>query len=154
AAARLGLADLLAAGPRTVEELARATGTHAGSLQRLLRALASQGVLTEAEPQRFALTPLGAALRSDAPGAARATIMTLAGDWQWKAWDHFLYSLQTGKPGMVRAFGMGVFEYLATHPEHSANFNEAMVGLYGGVGTAVIAAYDFSRFQTVVDLGG
>src|SRR5262245_15830586 len=72
AAARLGLADLLAAGPRTVEELALATGTHGRSLHRLLRALASQSVLTEAEPRRFALTPLGAALRSDAPGAARA----------------------------------------------------------------------------------
>src|SRR5262245_29309966 len=99
AAACLGLADHLAAGPCTVEELAHFTGTHARSLHRLLRALASQGVLTEAEPRRFALTPLGAALRSDAPGGARATVMTLAGDWQWKAWDHFLYSLQTGKPG-------------------------------------------------------
>jgi predicted O-methyltransferase YrrM len=140
AAARLGLADLLAAGPRTVEELALATGTHGRSLHRLLRALASQGVLTEAEPRRFALTPLGAALRSDAPGAARATIMTLAGDWQWKAWDHFLYSLQTGMPGMGRAHGMGVFQY--------------MVGLYGSVGSAVVSAYDVSRCQAVVDLGG
>jgi SAM-dependent methyltransferase len=154
AAARLGLADLLAAGPRTVEELALATGTHGRSLHRLLRALASQGVLTEAEPRRFALTPLGAALRSDAPGAARATIMTLAGDWQWKAWDHFLYSLQTGMPGMGRAHGMGVFQYLATHPEDGARFNEAMVGLYGSVGSAVVSAYDFSRCQAVVDLGG
>jgi SAM-dependent methyltransferase len=154
AAARVGLADLLAAGPRMVEDLARSTGTHARSLHRLLRALASQGILTEVEPRRFALTSLGAALRSDAPGAARATVMTLGGDWQWKAWDHFLYSLQTGRPAMAEAHGMGVFEYLAAHPEDSARFNEAMVGLYAGVGSAVAAAYDFSRFRTVVDLGG
>jgi hypothetical protein len=80
--------------------------------------------------------------------------MTLAGDWQWKAWDHFLYSLQTGEPAMAKAYGMGVFEYLAAHPEDGARFNEAMVGLYGGVGAAVVAAYDFSRFRTAVDLGG
>src|SRR5262245_24246982 len=154
AAARLGLADLLAAGPRTVDELAQSTGTHVHSLHRLLRALASHGVFTEVQPRRFALTSLGAALKTDAPGAARATVLTLAGDWQWKAWDHFLYSLQTGKPGMAKAHGMGVFEYLATHAEDSARFNDAMVGMYAGVGPAVVAAYDFSRFQTVVDLGG
>jgi SAM-dependent methyltransferase len=154
AAARLGLADLLADGPRMVDELAASTGTHDRSLYRLLRALASHGVFTEVEPQRFALNPLGAALRSDAPGAARATVLTLAGDWQWKAWDQFLYSLQTGKPGMIKAHGMGVFDYLAGHPEDNVRFNEAMVGMYAGVGAAVVAAYDFSRFRTVVDLGG
>jgi SAM-dependent methyltransferase len=154
AAARLGLADLLAGGSRTVDELARSTGTHVRSLHRLLRALASHAVFTEVGPQRFALTSLGAALKTDAPGAARATVLTLAGDWQWKAWDHFLYSLQTGKPGMAKAHSMGVFEYLATHAEDSARFNDAMVGMYAGVGPAVVRAYDFSRFGTVVDLGG
>src|SRR5262245_26612534 len=154
AAARLGLADLLAEGPRTVDELAHSTGTHVRSLHRLLRALASHGVFTEVQPQRFALTALGAALKTDAPGAARAAVLTLAGDWQWKAWDHFLYSLQTGKPGMAKAHGMGVFEYLATHAEDSGRFNDAMVGMYAGVGPSVVAAYDFSRFRTVVDLGG
>jgi len=150
----LGIPEALAGGPRPVDELAAEADADPESLHRLLRALASQGVVTENEPRQFALTPLGAALRTDAPGAARSTIMTLAGDWQWKAWDHFLYSLQTGKPAMARAHGMGVFEYLAAHPEDSARFNEAMVGLYGGVGAAVVGSYDFSRFKTVVDVGG
>jgi SAM-dependent methyltransferase len=154
AAARLGLGDLLADGPRSVEEVAHSTGTHARSLHRLLRALASQGVLTETGPGIYALTAVGAALRTDAPGAARATILTIAGDWQWRAWDHFLYSLQTGRSGMAKAHGMDLFEYLAAHHEDGARFNDAMVGQYAGVGPAVVAAYDFSRFQTVADLGG
>jgi hypothetical protein len=154
AAARLDLADLIANGQRSAEELARATGTHAASLHRLLRALASCGVLTEAEPARFALTPLGAALRTGAPGAARATVLTLAGDWQWKAWDRFLYSLRTGQPALLEVFGKSLFEYLAANPEDSARFNEAMVGMHGADGPAVVEAYDFSSFKTVADLGG
>src|SRR5215470_12978668 len=80
AAAALGLADLLADGPRAAEDLAADTKTHAPSLYRLLRALAACGLFREVQPSVFAATPLGAALQSDAPGAARATILTLAGD--------------------------------------------------------------------------
>jgi hypothetical protein len=154
AAARLELADLIADGQLTAEELALTTGMHAPSLRRLLRALASCGVLTEAEPTRFALTPLGAALRIGASGAARATILTLAGDWQWKAWDNFLYSLRTGKPALLEVFGKSLFEYLAANPEDGDHFDEAMVGMHGADGFAVAEAYDFSSFRTLVDLGG
>ena len=120
AAARLGLADMLAAGPQTAAELAPLTGTHAPSLHRLLRTLASLGLFTEGEGQRFALTPLGATLQTGAPGAARATVLTLAGDWQWQAWGAFLYSLETGKTGMEKVWGMPLFDYLAQHPEEAA----------------------------------
>src|SRR5947208_9114216 len=75
AAAALGLADQLAAGPKSAAELAGATGTHGPSLHRLMRALAGLGVLTERDGQRFALTPLGESLKSGAPGSARATLM-------------------------------------------------------------------------------
>src|ERR1700721_604551 len=73
AMAQLSLADLMAAGQRSADELAAATRTDASALSRLLRALASCGLLTETEPRSFALTPLGAALKADAPGVARAT---------------------------------------------------------------------------------
>ena len=154
AAARLGLADLLAAGPQTAAELAPLTGTHAPSLHRLLRTLASLGLFTEGEGQRFALTPLGATLQTGAPGAARATVLTLAGDWQWQAWGAFLYSLETGKTGMEKVWGMPLFDYLAQHPEEAAAFSDAMVGFHGAEPAAVVAAYDFTRFRTLVDVGG
>jgi hypothetical protein len=154
AAAHLGIADLLSAGARTSDDLAPMTGTHAASLYRLLRALASRGVLTEIGPRRFALTSLGEALRSGAPGAARATTPTIGGDWQWKAWDNFLYSLETGKSALGKVCNAPLFEYLAAHPQDGANFNDAMVGIHGAVAPAVVAAYDFSSFRTIVDLGG
>jgi len=154
AAAELGLADLLAKGERSTEELARETGTHAPSLYRLLRALASCGLVTETARNRFASTPLGDALRDGAPGAARATIRTIAGSWQWKAWDHFLHALRTGESGVQASFGKSLFDFLAGEPVHSARFNEAMVGMHGAVAPAVVAAFDFSRFGSVVDVGG
>jgi SAM-dependent methyltransferase len=154
AMAQLNLADLIAAGRSSADELAASTRMHAGALSRLLRALASCGLLTETEPRHFALTPLGAALQADAPGAARATALTLAGDWQWKAWDNFLYSVETGEPGLRRAFGLSLFDYLAANPQDVADFNAAMVGLHGDDGPALAAAYDFARLRTVADVGG
>ena len=154
AAAELGLADLLAKGERSTEDLAHETGTHAPSLYRLLRALASCGLVTETARNRFAATPLGDALRDGAPGAARATILTIAGSWQWKAWDHFLHALRTGESGVQASFGKSLFDFLAGEPVHSARFNEAMVGMHGAVAPAVVAAFDFSRFRSVVDVGG
>jgi len=154
AAAALGLADLLADGPRTAEDLAETTKTHAPSLYRLLRALASCGLLHEVQPRMFVTTPLGAALQTGAPGAARSTILTLAGDWQWKAWDHFLASLRTGEPGLTAATGKSLFDFLAANPGDAARFDEAMVGMHGALGDALLEAYDFSKFPTVVDLGG
>lgn len=154
AAAHLGLADLMAGGPQDVTALAAHTGTHAPSLHRLLRALASFGVLTEVEPRRFALTRLGAALRSDAAGAARSTVLTLAGDWQWQAWSHFLTSVTTGRTGLASATGQELFAYLADHPQDGTRFDEAMVGLYGGLWPAVVDAWDFSPLGSVADIGG
>jgi hypothetical protein len=154
AAAKLGIADHLAGGPRTTADLAAATGTHAPSLYRVLRTLAGLGVVTEPEEQRFALTPLGEALQTGAPGAARAAILTLGGDWTWRGWERFLYSVETGRSGLEAASGMSVFEYLGKHPEEAALFAETMIGFHGAEAPAVAAAYDFSAFGTIVDVGG
>lgn len=153
-AAELQLADLLAVGPRSAEELGQATGTHAPSLYRLLRALASCQIVSEVAPRRFALTRLGEALKSGAPGAARATILTLGGDWQWQAWGKFRHSLETGEPALRAAFGKGLFDYLKANPQDGARFAEAMVGMHGAMGAAVTDAYDFSPFRSAVDVGG
>ena len=153
-AARLGLADQISGRPRTAREVAAATGTHAPSLYRLMRVLAGLGVLVEDEQRRFDLTPLGAALRTDAPGAARSTVLALAGDWWWRGWEHLEHCVETGETGMQRAWGTSVFEFLASHPDEAAHFNNAMIGFHGAEPAAVAEAYDFSRFHTVVDVGG
>ena len=52
-AAKLGLADLLAGGPRDAADLATATQTHAPSLKRVMRLLASAGVFEETDGGRL-----------------------------------------------------------------------------------------------------
>ena len=110
-AAQLGLADLLADGPRSVEDLASVTGAHAPSLARLARALIALGVLADAGDGRVELTALGAPLRSDVPGSVRNTVLFLAGDWNWRTWGGLLHSVRTGEPAFDRIFGMSNFEY-------------------------------------------
>jgi hypothetical protein len=154
AAAKLGLADHLAAGPRNAVELAGPTGTHAPSLHRLMRTLASLGILAEREGQRFALTSLGEALKTGAPGSARGTLMAFGGSWFWHGWEEILYSVQTGKTGFEKALGMPVFDFLSQHPDEASYFSEAMVGFHGAEPPAVADAYDFSNSKVVVDVGG
>ena len=154
AAAKLGIADHLAAGPRSAAELAGSTRTHGPSLHRLMRTLAGLGILTERDGQRFALTSLGEALKTDAHGSARATLIAFCGQAFWHSWEEIVYSLQTGKPGFERACGMPLFDYLAQHPQEASYFSEAMVGYHGAEPPAVARAYDFSRLETIVDVGG
>src|SRR5215217_6375274 len=153
-AAKLSLADHLAKGPMGAEQLAGPTGTHAPSLYRLMRTLASLGILTEDAQHRFALTPLGEALKTGAPGSARTTILTMASDWWMRGFGQLMYSVQTGKPGFEKYLGMPVFDWLAKNPVEASMFSETMVGFHGAEPPAVAAAYDFSGLKTIVDVGG
>ena len=153
AAAKLGLADQLATGPRNAAELAGPMRLHAPSLHRLMRSLAGLGILTEGDAQRFALTPLGEALKTGAPGSARSTLIAFGGTF-WHGWEEILYSLETGNTGFDKAHGMPLFEYLRQHPADASHFSEAMVGFHGDEPPAVAQAYDFSKFKNVVDVGG
>lgn len=154
AAAKLGVADHLAGRPSSALELAGPTGTHAPTLHRFMRTLAGLGILTEGDGQRFALTPLGEALKSDAPGSARATLMAFCGPAFWHSWEEILHSLQTGKTGFEKAHGMPLFDYLAQHQEEASDFSEAMVGFHGAEPPTVARAYGFSTFKRIVDVGG
>jgi O-methyltransferase/methyltransferase family protein len=152
-AAKLGIADLLADGPVDCKDLAAATDTHAPSLQRVLRALASVGVFTEVTPGSFALTPLAELLRTETPGSMRALAIMYAEE-QYRAWGELLHSVRTGKMAFNHQFGVGYFEYLAQHPEADRVFNEAMTGWTHQLVGAVVDTYDFSPFKTIVDVGG
>ena len=154
AAAKLGIADHLSGGPKSAADAAGSLHLHAPTLHRFMRTLASLGILTEQDGQRFALTALGEALKSGAPGAARATLLSFCGPTFWRSWEHVKFSLETGKSGFAMTWGMPIFEYFGQHPEEAALFSEAMVGFHGAEPPAVARAYDFSPFETVVDVGG
>ncbi len=153
-AADLGIADLLADGPKASSELARATGAHPRALYRLLRALAGVGVFTEVEPERFGLTPMAELLRADAPNSLRGMALYLCGEEYWRVWGQLGYSVRTGQPAFEHVHGVGPWEYRTQHPETNAAFNAFMTSLVTQVASAVADAYDFSGLSTVVDVGG
>jgi hypothetical protein len=153
-AAKLGIADSLESGPKTTQQLARELNLHEPSLYRLLRALASVGVFHEGEDRLFSQTPLSDLLRSNAKPSLRNVAMMLIDSWHIKDWAELGWSIATGRPAAEKVLGTNMFEYLSAHPEEAANFNNAMTDLSQGDGPAVVASYDFSRFEYIVDVGG
>ena len=152
-AAKLGLADLAKAGPRSVDDLAKATGTHAPSLYRLLRALASVGMFAEEHDRRFASTPLAECLRSDLPGSQRS-LAIMMGEEHYACYGRLIDSVRTGETAFEKIYGLGVFDWLSQHPEQGRTFDEAMVGVHGQETAAMLSAYDFSDIGTLADVGG
>ncbi|MBD2078643.1 methyltransferase [Leptolyngbya sp. FACHB-17] len=153
-AAKLGVADLFDDQPKTIAQLAAGTQTDPRSLYRLLRALGSVGIFTEVSDQCFALTPLGATLKSDSPGSMRYAAMAQMGDDHSLGWSNGLHSLKTGEVAFDAAAGMPVWDYYAQHPEAGKVFSQSMTSMGTAIAEAVAASYDFSEFRTIVDVGG
>ena len=152
-AAKLGIADLLANGPRSADDLAKATSVHAPSLYRLLRGLASMGVFSEDSEARFSLTPLAECLRTDAPGSQRA-LAIMCGEEHYQAWGELIYSVQTGKTAFEKLYGMPIFDFLSKNLDQAKTFDAAMVGVHGRETSAMTDAYDFSGIGVLADVGG
>jgi O-methyltransferase domain len=92
-------------------------------------------------------------LRSGVPGSLRALALTVT-DFDWQPWAHMIHSVKTGEPAFPVVHGDGAFEYLGKHPDTGRMFNEAMVAFVSQNIRAVVAAYDFEPFRTIVDVGG
>lgn len=153
-AASLGLADLLVGGPQQAEELAQLTNTHAPSLYRLLRALASVGIFAENTGGRFELTPLAELLRTDVTGSLRGWALLTGEPSGWPVWADLLYSVRTGEAAFRRLYGTSVWHYREEHPEANKIFNDAMTSLSTQDTDGIVAAYDFSGMHTIVDVAG
>jgi hypothetical protein len=153
-AAVLGIADLLAGGPRSSDELAAATDTNPRALYRLLRALAAFGLFHEDEGRRFSLTELGGPLRSDAPESVAGWDSFVGRRNIRDAWSALEDSIRTGENAFELAHGVSVWEYRSQHLEESEIFDRAMASSSHGVIRSLIEAYDFGRFGTIVDVGG
>src|SRR5215475_4421301 len=153
-AAELGIADLLADGPRSSAELAQATYTHPRSLYRLLRLLCSIGVFTETQTDSFAQTPLGDCLRTGVPGSMRSWLRMIGLKVRYHTNAEALYSVKTGEPAFKRVTGMEFFDYLAAHPDEGEIFNQAMNDMGQVIAAAVAQSYDFSGVGKIIDVGG
>lgn len=152
--AKLGVPDLLKSGPKTAAELASATGTHAPSLFRILRALVSVGVLSSTEEGGFAQTPVSETLVTDAPGSLRWFAVSELGQEHYPAWGNLMHSVKTGEIAFDNFFGADIWKYFQQNPEDAAVFNNSMTNVTAHTNEAITSLYDFSQFGTIVDVGG
>jgi hypothetical protein len=153
-AAVLGIADLLYEGPKSIDELATATEADGPSLYRLLRTLSSIAVFREAPSGHFAITPLGATLRSDAPNSVRDRAIYYGASEMWRVWGNLLRSVKTGQSACEHVHGVSFYEYLARHPNVGVPFNRYMSKTSEQHNAAILESYDFSGLRTLVDIGG
>ncbi|MGT2504701.1 methyltransferase (plasmid) [Bradyrhizobium guangxiense] len=147
AAARLGIADELIDGPREIGDISAVLGAQPDALERLMRMLASIGVLRAGEGRTYQLTPLGETLRSDGPNSVRDWALYIGALAPWNAWGHLYESVKTGTPGFVLAHGMPTYDFLESHPELAACFNRWMSKQSAQQNAAIVDAYDFSKFK-------
>lgn len=153
-AARLGLADELAKGPRAPAALAKRVGADPDALHRVLRALASVGVFAETADGKFKSNPVGATLRSNAPGSLHGFASMIVDDYNWDAWGGLLNGVKKGSLPFHDVFERPIFEYLRERPEKDELFAASMASLSGPENAAIAKAFDFNRLGTLVDVGG
>jgi hypothetical protein len=149
--AKLGIADMVADGPKSIDELAYMSKTHAPSLYRVMRALASVGIFSERGERCFELTPMAECLKR---GAMRSIALMFNSDWHDRAWGHLLYSVRTGRVGFDKAYGMPIFDWLEEHPHAAELYHEANAVKAVTAHRAIIDAYDLSGITTLTDVGG
>ena len=152
-AAKLGIADLLKDSSKNCEQLAQAADADPGALLRLLRALASAGVFERLQNDQFGLNDVSKLLCSDTPGSLRAWAI-LAGEQPYPAWGHLLHGVKTGGIASDHYFGMSNWQYRSENPSAAEVFNNAMSAMAHASTDAIVEAYDCSRFDCIVDVGG
>jgi hypothetical protein len=153
-AAELRVADALAEGPKKCEALAKEVGAHKDMLNRLLRTLASFGVFEQLPDGRVANTACSECLRSDAPVSMLGLARMYGDSSLWQAWSGLEHSVRSGEPSFTHIHGSTIFDYLAAHPESARRFDEAMVNSSRLINEALVEAYEWSQFATLVDVAG
>ena len=154
AAAQLGVADALATGPLTIEELAARVGADADALRRLLRALIGRGIFRRRRDGRYELNSLARTLRSDAPISMTWAAQFYGSREQRERWTLMVDSIRTGSTVVPALRGKESFDYFADQPELAELFNQTMTSVSELTDAPVVAGYNFSAYPTIVDVGG
>jgi hypothetical protein len=153
-AAKLGIIDVLGDGSKRPTEIADAVGAHALSLRRLCRALTTIDILTEDEHGRFTATAMGKLLRSDHPQSMRPWAILMCSSFLWRPWGELSNAIVTGMPAFDQVYDESFFAYIGRRPQEAAVFNAGMTSNTSEVLPALLAAYNFSGFGKIIDVGG
>lgn len=153
-AAKLRLADHLAAGPLTAAELAPKVNADADALHRTLRALAMIGIFSLDSAGRFRNNRLSEKLRADVAGSFRIGAQYWGSASNFAAWGDALKTVETGEPAFARVHGVSAWDWMRDHPDENEIFTAYMQEASESLGPMVARAYSFAGVQKVCDLGG
>ncbi|MGC1459076.1 MAG: methyltransferase [Steroidobacteraceae bacterium] len=151
--AKLEVADQLANGERSSDEIARKAKAHPEYLYRVMRLLASEGVFEEKAGRVFALTPMAELLRVDTEGSFQPFIV-FNSETAFEAVLGLLDGVVAGHVPFEKRFGRHVFAWMQEHPERVAHMERAWQGIHWPETAAVLNGYDFSRIGRLADVGG
>ncbi|MBC9930014.1 methyltransferase [Chitinophaga qingshengii] len=152
-AAKLNLADILSGGPMDIAGLAAETGTHPPSLHRVMKLLAANGIFEEQSSGMFVNTPNATALMADVEGSMKAFVLAELGDF-YAPWGDLEGSVRTGKTAFDVHYGADLWKFYKTHADKGLNFMKAMTDVTSFLSPAILDKYDFSVFDTIIDVGG
>jgi hypothetical protein len=153
AAAKIGIANEIAASGSNAQDLARSLGVDEGAMYRLLRALAGLGVVLQSAEDRFTLTSLGETLRTEGTGSVRDYVIW-AHEVLYDGFRGLVDSVRTGEPEIGRVLGLPLFEYLEANPDKGSLYRAGLGNLSRIESAAILTAYDFSATERLVDVGG
>lgn len=154
AAAQLGIADVVDAQPRSAQDIARRLGLAPDATQRLLRALSQHGVFARDAQDRFVATALSDTLRSERTGSIRDFVLFVGSPAHREHWSLLAEAVKHGASRVASLRGVDFFDYARTNGAFGALFGRAMTTLSTLSEDYLLGAYDFSRFTTLVDVGG
>ncbi|MBE2235674.1 MAG: hypothetical protein IAE85_19435 [Anaerolinea sp.] len=150
---KTGVFEQMAAGPRTADEIAGTCGLHRDTLFRTLRMMTALEI-TAREGDRYSLTGLGRTMLKDTPGSLYTNLVMIGSDAYQRPWQNFAYTLATGESAFTHVMGAPFFDYLEQHPELGIPFQQTQAAYALMTDPPLAAAYDFSPFRTVCDVGG
>ncbi len=152
---KLGIPNLLHSEPMNVETLAQKTSTKAENLYVVLRALAHLGVFLEKPGRVFAATDLSEHLVTNKEPSLGHFLMHITEPSMWNAWRELENSLKTGEVAFEIAHGQNFYNsFMTENADSKALFKNAMSFLTNTAIESLFEAYDFSQFDTVMDVGG
>jgi hypothetical protein len=152
-AARLNIPDFLEKGPMSIEKLAELSQSNEDALYRVLRALSGEGIFKELPGRRFKNTRLSRAFMMKQE-SVKYFVMHHLGENNWDLVGDLYNCAKTGENAITHKFKMPPFEYLAQNPEKNDMFNKAMTETAELSGSIFVNAYNFGKYQLIVDIGG
>ncbi|MCE7000834.1 methyltransferase [Saccharothrix sp. S26] len=153
-AVTLGLADRLLGDGAAVDDVAAELDVDPVALDLLLGHLTTLGVVARTSTG-YRTTPFGEHLRADADNRLTDLLhLDTAGGRAELAHVDLLHSVRTGRAAYPRRYGRDFYTDLDDHPHLRESFDRQMSRRFRDQVPRIVAGVDWSRFASVVDVGG